>query len=134
MDVRLVHIDQEMRPRDADRVERRPEHLGAARQRPPAAPDRPVPAASWLSSTTACGGGGARGSARGSSGGRSVRPQTAPAASGSSAALGRLLLGVGWRPYAGRRRRRLEAPPPSERKGGRPPVRRNPSASGPCAL
>ena len=41
-----------------------------------------------------------------------------PAAAGSSAAPGRPLLGVGWRPYAGRRRPPHEAPLRSSRKGG----------------
>src|SRR3954451_8358761 len=119
MDVRLVHIDQEMpialsagqnisELLDKDLP---PLRIGPSQQLLGFLPRQ-------LASTTACGGGGPRGSSRGSSGGRSVRAQPAPAASGSSAALGRLLLGVGWRPYAGRRRRRLEAPPPSERKGG----------------
>src|SRR3982750_270017 len=44
--------------------------------------------------------------------------RAAPAASGSSAAPGRLLLGVAWPPSAGRRRRPHEAPLRSSRKGG----------------
>src|SRR3954447_12327202 len=66
--------------------------------------DRPVPAAFWLSSTTACGGAEQSGSSRDSTPGRSARAPSRPSGATSSAARGRPLLGVGWPPCAGRRR------------------------------
>src|SRR4051795_9886983 len=69
-----------------------------------AAPGWPGPAASWLSSTTACGGAGPRGSSRDSTTGRSARAPSRPGGATSSAARDRPLLGVGWPPCAGPRR------------------------------
>src|SRR4051794_28070675 len=61
-------------------------------------------AASWLSSTRACGGAGPRGSSRDSTPTQSARASSRPGGARSSAALDRPLLGVGWPPCAGPRR------------------------------
>src|SRR4051812_35929118 len=91
------------RPRDADRVGRPPGRSGAARQRPAAAPGRPGRAASWPSSTTACGGAGPRGSSRDSTSGRSAREPNGQGGATSSAGLDRPLRRAERLPCAGRR-------------------------------
>src|SRR3954453_18805591 len=73
-------------------------------ERPAAARGRPVPATSWLSSRTACGGAEQPGSSRDSTLGRSARGPSRPGGATSSAGLDPPLLWGGWPPCAAPRR------------------------------